>query len=72
MKSEDKLTLIAKAIQIDTADINPQTELKSIEEWDSLAKISTIAMLDKEFNKILNADQIKQLKTIQDILDYMQ
>ena len=33
--------------------------------------ISTIAMLDKKYNKVLNADQIDQLKTVQDIIDLM-
>ena len=33
--------------------------------------ISTIAMLDKKYNKVLNTEQIDQRKTVQDIIDLM-
>lgn len=33
--------------------------------------ISTIAMLDRKFGKILSAEQIEELKTVQDILNLM-
>ena len=52
-------------------NIKPEAELKTLDEWDSMGVISTIAMLDKKFNKILNAEQIDQLKTVQDIMDLM-
>lgn len=44
---------------------------KTLDEWDSMGVISTIAMLDKKYNKVLNAEQIDQLKTVQDIIDLM-
>ena len=71
MTIEEKLALITETLDADAANIKPETELKTLDEWDSMGVISTIAMLDKKFNKILNAEQVDQLKTVQDIMDLM-
>lgn len=71
MTLEEKLALIAETLDTDKANIKPEVELKTLDEWDSMGVISTIAMLDKKYNKVLNAEQIDQLKTVQDILDLM-
>lgn len=71
MTLEEKLALIAETLDADKANIKPEVELKTLDEWDSMGVISTIAMLDKKYNKVLNAEQIDQLKTVQDILDLM-
>lgn len=71
MTIEEKLALITETLDADAANIKPDVELKTLDEWDSMGVISTIAMLDKKFNKILNAEQIDQLKTVQDIMDLM-
>jgi acyl carrier protein len=34
--------------------------------------ISTIAMLDRKFKKVLSAEQIEKLTSVQDILDRME
>lgn len=71
MTIEEKITLIAETLDTDQNNIKPDAELKSIEEWDSMGVISTIAMLDRKFGKILSAEQIEELKTVRDILDLM-
>ena len=71
MTLEERLTLIAETLDADKANIRPEVELKTLDEWDSMGVISTIAMLDKKFNKVLCADQIDQLRTVQVIFDLM-
>ncbi len=48
-------------------DINFNTELESIEEWDSIAQISLLAFLDSEFNKHLTVNDFEKIKTVNDI-----
>ena len=50
----------------------PETILQKLEEWDSMGMIAIIAMLDKKYKVRLKADQIKALKTVADILGFMQ
>jgi len=70
VKYEEKLLLIAKAIEVDSSRLNPETLLDSLEEWDSLAIMGVVAMLDKHFDVQLKAEDIASLKTVGDILKH--
>lgn len=72
MTIEEKLDLIADTLDAERANIRPQTDLCTLDEWDSMGVISTIAMLDRKFKKVLSAEQIEKLTTVQDILDSME
>ena len=68
----EQLTLIADALDADKELIKPETILQKLEEWDSMGMIAIISMLDKKYKVQLKADQIKALKTVADILGFMQ
>ena len=46
-------------------DIN--VELEEFEEWDSMGYISVMSMLDEEYGKEVNANQLKDCKTLADL-----
>ena len=69
---EEKLALIAETLDAEKELIKQQTALEELEEWDSMGIIAVISMLDKKYKVQLKADQIKALKTVNDILAYMQ
>lgn len=71
MKLEEKLKLIAETLDAELSAIKPDSALKSIEEWDSMGTIALITMFDRKFSKILSAEQLAELRTIQDILSLM-
>lgn len=48
-------------------DIN--VELEEFEEWDSMGYISVMSMLDEEYGKEVNADQLKACKTLADLYE---
>ena len=50
-------------------EIDENTVLEELEEWDSLSKMATIAFLDKNFSIKVTFDEIKNFKTVQDIID---
>ena len=68
----EQLTLIADALDAEKELITPGKTLEELEEWDSMGVIAIISMLDKKYKVQLKADQIKALKTVNDILEYMQ
>lgn len=72
MTNEEKMELIAEILDVDVEDISPETVLAEIDEWDSVAALSFIAMMDDEFGKEVKGAQIKQFVTIQDALDIME
>jgi len=48
-------------------DIN--MELAEFAEWDSMGYISIMSMLDEEYGKEVNANQLKACKTLADIYE---
>lgn len=71
MSIEKKIALIEDMMDLDEGTITADMDLADIEEWDSMAKLSLIVMLDDECGKVITADEIKKLVTVQDILDFM-
>lgn len=71
MNMNEKIALIKKALETET-ELTASTVLEKVEEWDSMGKIAIVVMLDKNFKVTLAADQIEGLKTMQDILAYME
>lgn len=45
----------------------PETELLSLPEWDSLAALGVIVMFDVEYGKVINGDNLKVCKTLNDL-----
>lgn len=72
MNLQEKLALIEEAIDTEEGFLTPETALSDIEEWDSIAALSLIVMLDEHFEKTISGEQIKALKTVADILAYME
>ncbi len=71
MTTQEKLELIADILDIDAEEIKPETKIESL-EWDSIATLSFIAMMDENFSKEVKGAEIKKFVTIQDALNIME
>ena len=71
MTQKEKIELLEDMLELDGGSLQPETTLKSIAEYDSMAKLSLIVMMDDEFGKKLTGEQISEFSTVQDILDFM-
>ncbi len=71
MTNEEKIALLEDMLEIDGGTLKPETVLSSLDEYDSMAKLSLIVLMDDEFGKKLTGEQIREFKTIQDVLDFM-
>ena len=59
---------IAEILEIDASNINPSFDLHGGEAaWDSLAVVSTIALIDDCFNVMLDGQSLTQCSTVGDI-----
>jgi acyl carrier protein len=58
---------VAEILHADASTLTPQTPLESLEGYDSLGKISLIALVDEQFNFMLAPSKLRQLKTIADV-----
>lgn len=73
MATTEFIAKFAEALEIeDASNISAATEFRSLEEWDSLAYLSVIAMLDEEYEVQIENAVFKQLQTIGDIVKYIE
>lgn len=72
MDLKEKLGLIEEAFDTEEGTLTPDTNLSDVDEWDSIAALSLIVMLDEEFDQTISGEQIRALETVQDILAFME
>ena len=72
MDIKKKLALIEEALDVEEGSLTAETPLDNVEEWDSIAMLSLIAMLDDEFGKTITGKELRALKSVADILAYME
>lgn len=66
MNQNEFLEKFIDVLQTDE-DIDFDTKLETLEEWDSLSMISTVAFLDKEFSTKITIEDVKNFKTVGDV-----
>lgn len=71
MTDAEKLAMLAELFDIEADDLRPEMNLDELEEWDSVNKLSLIIMMDDAFDRAIDGDLIKTLKSVRDILDIM-
>jgi acyl carrier protein len=71
MTDLEKIEMLADMLDMDAAELSTETLLSDIEEYDSMAKLSLIVLCDEECGKKLTGEQIREFKTIQDIINFM-
>ena len=71
MTNKEKIRLIEDTLELDENTLNEETLLADIEEYDSMTRLTLIVLCDDEFDKKLTGEQIKEFKTVKDILDFM-
>ena len=71
MTEQEKIALLEETLELDEGTLTADTVLADVDEYDSMAKLSLIVMMDDEFGVKLTGDVIKGFKTVSDILKLM-
>lgn len=70
MDIKEFIEKFAEAVEIEEIDrLTSETEFHKLKEWNSLAYLSVIAMLDENFGIQIEMADFDSLVTIQDILN---
>ena len=71
MKTKDFINELKEALEIEDEDqeITLETNLKDLEEYDSLSVLSIIAMIDKNFGKQIPSSDFIKITTIKSLID---
>jgi len=52
-------------------DFTPETEFKTLDEWNSLTALSIIAMVGDNYNKTITGADLRANKTILDLFNFV-
>ena len=62
------LDLFKEVLEIEDKEISLNDEFREYDEGDSLAYLSVIAMLDDEFEIVIETEDFKKIRTVGDLL----
>lgn len=71
MSEKEKLAMLEETLELDEGTLSADTVLAEIEEYDSMAKLGLIVLMDDEFGVKVTGDMIKGFKTVGDIVALM-
>ena len=71
MSEREKLALLEDMLELDEGDLTMDKALDDIDEYDSMAKLSLIVLMEDEFGIKLTGDVIKGFETVGDIVALM-
>ena len=67
---EEKFTQQLKEIlEMEDQEINLNDKFRDYDNWDSLANLSVIAMLDDEFGVYIETNDFKKLTTVAELME---
>lgn len=69
MKVHNFIEILKENLEIDSVELTEQTKLSSLEEYDSLAVMSIIALSDEHFSKRLSANQFSSITTVRSLME---
>lgn len=71
MTKEEILNALEDALDMDQNSLTTDILLSEVEAYDSMAKLSVIVLADDDFGKKLTGEQMRDFKTVGDIVDFL-
>lgn len=71
MDIQNFIQKFAEALDVEAEKLSVDTEFRTLDEWDSVAYLSVIAMLDEEYDIQIEMATFKTLKTLGTIADFI-
>ena len=57
---------------LDASTLSGETKFRELDDWDSIAGLSVIGMIDEEYGVTFNADDMRVCQTILDLYNRIQ
>ena len=68
MDEKTFLINMEELLELDAETLSTSIELTSLEQWDSLAFVSFLAMADSKYNTKVIPSELRQCKTVGDLM----
>lgn len=73
MNKRNFIEKFIETVEIESvSNVDENTKFRELEEWNSLAVLSVIVLLDEEFGIQIENSEFKKLNTVGDIISYIE
>jgi acyl carrier protein len=69
MTNNELIELFAEALEIDASSIQPEKAIAEYAEWNSLAWLTIMSMLDERYGVQLSGKEIRGFITVNDVIE---
>jgi acyl carrier protein len=69
MTTQEFIEKLKEALEFENIDLSPDTNLKTIDGYDSMSVMTIIAFADEYFSKKLTAQQLASITTVKSLKD---
>ena len=67
---EEKFILLFKeTMEEEEIEVNLDTRFRDLDGWDSLTFLSVLAMIDEEYDLVIEGNDFQKLETIEDVIN---
>lgn len=71
MKKSVFIQKLKDILEVENAEITEETDLKTLEEYDSLSLLAIIAMVDEYFGKKITAADFNNIMTVKSLMRFI-
>lgn len=72
MNKQQFLNALEDILELEQNTLSGQEILLDIEQWDSLAFLSVIAMADEHFDIVIQGDKLEKINTVNDLVSLVE
>lgn len=69
MTMDEFIEELKETLELENVKLNEDTNLKDLEEYDSLSVLSIIAMIDEKFGKKLSGQDFQSITTVKSLME---
>jgi acyl carrier protein len=69
MKTKEFIENLKEALEFDKVNLTVNTDLKTIDGYDSMSVMTIIAFVDEHFSKKLTAQQLAGITTVKSLME---
>lgn len=69
MKTKEFIDIFVEEMEIDGVEVTPETQLTSLEEWDSMGVMIAIGIASERFDVTLTSKDMKDLTTVRSLMN---
>ena len=66
---EKFILLFRETMEDEEIEVNMDTRFRDLDGWDSLTFLSVLAMIDEEYDLVIEGNDFQKLETIEDVIN---